>query len=217
MTHAPPRNPGGGSAAGRPTTQFRSGPETEQPHTEETRAMSTRRLDRHRTIGCPNAGEVCVAPASFLAGVGVTGRPAWPGFADCRRSGRRPRSSRPRPRGSPVTPDTKVSSGGVSAPDLRGAAGRGRDAIRSSWSFPRCGGMHEHIKDRGPDASQEGISRHHVRDLRPWRGTLQLPDQPAVIEGCQLGLRCPGYGRSPTALVAYGGRPIRRLAPTDRE
>jgi carboxymethylenebutenolidase len=124
-----------------------------------------------------NAGEG-VSRRQFLAGVGVTGV-SLAGFAIAAH----PVAAQvitTSTEGLTVT-DTKVSSGGFQVPiyEARPAAA-GRYPV--VLVIPEVWGMHEHIKDVARRFAKEGFLAITFETYAREGGTLQLPDQPAVMK-----------------------------------
>jgi carboxymethylenebutenolidase len=124
-----------------------------------------------------NAGEG-VSRRQFLAGVGVTGV-SLAGFAVAAN----PVAAQvitTSTEGLTVT-DTKVSSGGFQVPiyEARPAA-VGRYPV--VLVIPEVWGMHEHIKDVARRFAKEGFLAITFETYAREGGTLQLPDQPAVMK-----------------------------------
>jgi len=138
--------------------------------------MSTRRLtDTDDWLS--NAGEG-VSRRQFLAGVGVTGV-SLAGFAIAAN----PVAAQvitTSTEGLTVT-DTKVSSGGFQVPiyEARPAAA-GRYPV--VLVVPEAWGMHEHIKDVTRRFAKEGFLAITFETYAREGGTLQLPDQAAVMK-----------------------------------
>jgi carboxymethylenebutenolidase len=138
--------------------------------------MSTRRLtDTDDWLS--NAGEG-VSRRQFLAGVGVTGV-SLAGFAI---------AANPVAAQVITTPtdgltviDTKVASGGFQVPiyEARPAAA-GRYPV--VLVIPEVWGMHEHIKDVARRFAKEGFLAITFEIYAREGGTLQLPDQQAVMK-----------------------------------
>lgn len=138
--------------------------------------MSTRRLtDNDDWLS--NAGEG-VSRRQFLAGVGVTGV-SLAGFAIAAN----PVAAQvitTSTDGLTVT-DTKVASGGFQVPiyEARPAAA-GRYPV--VLILPEAFGMHEHIKDVTRRFAKEGFYAITFEPYAREGGTMQLPDQQAVIK-----------------------------------
>lgn len=138
--------------------------------------MNTRRLtDTDDWLS--NAGEG-VSRRQFLAGVGVTGA-SLVGFAIAAN----PVAAQvitTAAEGLTVT-ETKVTSGGFQVPvyEARPAAA-GRYPV--VLVIPEVWGMHEHIKDVARRFAKEGFLAITFETYAREGGTLQLPDQPAVMK-----------------------------------
>jgi len=158
--------------------------------------MSTRRLtDTDDWLS--NAGEG-VSRRQFLAGVGVTGV-SLAGFAIAAD----PVAAQvitTSTEGLTVT-DTKVSSGGFQVPiyEARPAAA-GRYPV--VLVIPEVWGMHEHIKDVARRFAKEGFLAITFETYAREGGTLQLPDQPAVMKVANSVSDAQAMGDL-DALVAY--------------
>jgi len=158
--------------------------------------MSTRHLtDTDDWLS--NAGEG-VSRRQFLAGVGVTGV-SLAGFAIAAH----PVAAQvitTSTEGLTVT-DTKVSSGGFQVPiyEARPAAA-GRYPV--VLVIPEVWGMHEHIKDVARRFAKEGFLAITFETYAREGGTLQLPDQPAVMKVANSVSDAQAMGDL-DALVAY--------------
>jgi len=158
--------------------------------------MSTRHLtDTDDWLS--NAGEG-VSRRQFLAGVGVTGV-SLAGFAIAAH----PVAAQvitTSTEGLTVT-DTKVSSGGFQVPiyEARPAA-VGRYPV--VLVIPEVWGMHEHIKDVTRRFAKEGFLAITFETYAREGGTLQLPDQPAVMKVANSVSDAQAMGDL-DALVAY--------------
>ena len=158
--------------------------------------MSTRRLtDTDDWLS--NAGEG-VSRRQFLAGVGVTGV-SLAGFAIAAD----PVAAQvitTSTEGLTVT-DTKVSSGGFQVPiyEARPAAA-GRYPV--VLIIPEVWGMHEHIKDVTRRFAKEGFLAITFETYAREGGTLQLPDQAAVMKVANSVSDAQAMGDL-DALVAY--------------
>ena len=158
--------------------------------------MSTRRLtDTDDWLS--NAGEG-VSRRQFLAGVGVTGV-SLAGFAIAAD----PVAAQvitTSTEGLTVT-DTKVSSGGFQVPiyEARPAAA-GRYPV--VLVIPEVWGMHEHIKDVARRFAKEGFLAITFETYAREGGTLQLPDQAAVMKVANSVSDAQAMGDL-DALVAY--------------
>jgi len=158
--------------------------------------MSTRRLtDTDDWLSNAGGG---VSRRQFLAGVGVTGV-SLAGFAIAAH----PVAAQvitTSTEGLTVT-DTKVSSGGFQVPiyEARPAAA-GRYPV--VLVIPEVWGMHEHIKDVARRFAKEGFLAITFETYAREGGTLQLPDQPAVMKVANSVSDAQAMGDL-DALVAY--------------